>query len=209
MTTSGNRSPSTLREALFQLALAKDVPDADLLDDFVRRYPEHAVELTDFAIEAAVDVLRRGSSHTEAATSPAVARAMDRFQKARIAVRAEKAHSPLDPVLSDNPFVGFDRGAYRALANKLNATTLFLNKLRDRLIEPMTIPVGFHRHIAQSLNIPVEIVLGHLAGQPQLNAQPQFFKSDGKPEIGPRQSFEEAVRSSGLTEEQQRYLLSL
>lgn len=213
MTTNGNRSLSTLREALYQLMLAKEVPDAELLDDFVRRYPEHAADLTDFAIEAAVDALRPASSPIEAATSPAVSRAIDRFQKARLAVHAEKAteeaHAHLDPTSCDNPFVGFDRGAYRALANQLNATTLFLNKLRDRLIEPTTIPVGFHRHVAQSLNIPVGIVIEHLAGQPQMNVQPQFFKSEGKPEIGPRQSFEEAVLSSGLTEEQQRYLLSL
>jgi hypothetical protein len=35
------------------------------------------------------------------------------------------------------------------------------------------------------------------------------FKAEGKPEPGAKQTFEEAVRGSGLTSEQQEYLLKL
>jgi len=47
---SQNRSAATLSDALYELSLAQRVPDAPLLDEFVRRYPEYADDLTDFAI---------------------------------------------------------------------------------------------------------------------------------------------------------------
>jgi hypothetical protein len=40
------------------LATAKAVPDAALLDDLVRRFPQFSSELTDYAIAIAVDAMR-------------------------------------------------------------------------------------------------------------------------------------------------------
>src|SRR5688500_19934612 len=80
-------SPRALREAFYVLSTAQDVPDAKLLDDVVRRYPQFSEELTEFAIAIAVDALR-GERALEAAeasldpkvVSPAVSRAMSHFQ---------------------------------------------------------------------------------------------------------------------------------
>ena len=47
-----------LREAFYALSMAQRIPDAELLDDVVRRYPIYANELTEFAIELALDALR-------------------------------------------------------------------------------------------------------------------------------------------------------
>ena len=62
-------TPHSLREAYYLLSTAQAVPDAKLLDDIVRRYPEFGEELTDFAIEIAVDALRgdRRQDHGPAA----------------------------------------------------------------------------------------------------------------------------------------------
>ena len=68
--------PTALRDVLYAFSLAKPVPDARLLDEFVRRYPEHAAEITDFAIELAIDAARGNDDNTEdaePAVSPAVA----------------------------------------------------------------------------------------------------------------------------------------
>ena len=46
-----------LRDAMYAMSLAKPVPDAELLDEYVRLYPEHAEALTEFAVELAVDAL--------------------------------------------------------------------------------------------------------------------------------------------------------
>src|SRR5580658_5044338 len=83
--------PTPLRDVLYAFSLAKPIPDADLLEEFTRRYPEHAIELTDFAIELAVDAMR---GHEDAepdlvddAVSPAVSRAMSAFQNRLFEVR--------------------------------------------------------------------------------------------------------------------------
>ena len=50
-----HRSPVPLRDILYEFSIAKDVPDAELLDEFTRRYPEYADALTEFAVELLVD----------------------------------------------------------------------------------------------------------------------------------------------------------
>ena len=44
-----------LSEVLNALALAMPVPNAGILEDFVRRYPEHANALTEFAVELTIE----------------------------------------------------------------------------------------------------------------------------------------------------------
>ena len=55
MTTTQSNSSMPLRDVLYSFSLAKSVPDAELLDEYVRSYPEYAAELTDFAIEMIID----------------------------------------------------------------------------------------------------------------------------------------------------------
>ena len=68
--------------------------------------------------------------------------------------------------------------------------------------------LGFQRRVADELDAPLDLVVAHFAARQAASAG-QFFKAEGKPSTGTRQSFEEAVRSSGLSEAQQEYLLEL
>jgi hypothetical protein len=119
MTPSITASPPELRDALYALSIAKDAPDAALLDDLVRRFPQFGGELTDFAISIAIDALH-GEAVVEAAKaaldpnilSPAVSRAMSRFQNRLHAVSE---------------------------STRLDASSVFVAKLRDRQIEPDTL----------------------------------------------------------------------
>jgi hypothetical protein len=213
MTTTN--PPTALRDVLYAFSLAKPVPDARLLDEFVRRYPEHAAEITDFAIEVAIDAARGDDNAQDAkpTVSPAVSRAMSRFQNRLFALKhgetaAGSATSPIASSSVENPFAALDRTAFRGLANRLNVNTLFVAKLRDRQINPETMTTGFRKRVADELSVPVDVIVAHFAAQ--AGAQPrQFYKAEQKPAAGARQNFEEAVRSSGLTAEQQRHLMSL
>jgi hypothetical protein len=74
-----------LRDAMYAMSLAKPIPDAELLDDFVRRYPQHADALTEFAIELAIDALMEGEVEEAIpadpdAISPVVSRVMSQFE---------------------------------------------------------------------------------------------------------------------------------
>lgn len=203
-----------LRDVLYELSLAKSFPDAGLVDQFVRQYPEHASEITDFAIELAIDAMEGedGSTQaTEASVSPAVSRAMSRFQNRMYAVRhGEGGGSPRAHESStvQNPFAVLDRTAFRRLAEGLHANIVFVAKLRDRQIDPATMTAGFRKCVATELRVPLEVVVAHLSG-PTKSQAPQFYSAEEKPVKIGRQSFEEAVRSSGLTAEQQQHLMSL
>ena len=206
-----------LREAFYVLSLAKSVPDAELLDEVVRQYPQFAEELTDFAIELALDALR-GDLAIDAAeadvdpsrVSPAVSRAMSRFYNHLHAAR----HTNPVPVRSRaaevlaNPFAALSRSEFRAFTARIDANVVFVAKLRDREIEPETMSDGFRRIVADELGAPVDLVVAHFAAAGGVQTR-QFYKADDKPSPGRRQSFEDAVRSSGLSEGQQQRLLSL
>ena len=211
----------SLREALYELSIAKYMPDAQVLDDVVCRYPQFAEEITDFAIDLVLDALR-GEAATDAAEaavdpsniSPAVSRAMSRFHNRLHALRHGSEEVSTERALPsksvDNPFEGLNRQEFRAFSKQIGANPVFVAKLRDRQIEPDTVPEGFKRHLADELDVPCNMIDAHFSasGGP-VSTSPQFYKADNKPSHDRRQSFEDAVRSSGLTDEQQQYLMSL
>jgi hypothetical protein len=211
MTTINAYRP--LRDVLYEFSLAKAVPDVELVDEFVRRYPGYATEITDFAVEVAMDAAW-GDVEVEGSApkiSPAVSRAMSRFQNRLFELRQKERDDPASSLTfaasTENPFSGLDREGFRRLANQLNANVLFVAKLRDRLIDPNTMSTGFQKRVANELSVPLDVIVAHFAAQAEGGAR-QLFKSEQKPTADRQQSFEEAVRSSGLTPEQQRDLLS-
>jgi hypothetical protein len=208
----------SLRAACYEVSMAKEVPDAALLDAVVRRYPHFGSELTEFAILVALDALReRAGAHDVVpeggdSVSPQVSRAISRFHN-RLHAESLKVAAPANkPAMGEgsNPFSGLSRQEFRNLAARLDTTTVFVSKLRDREIEPDTMTAGFRTYAAAEMNVPVELLNAHLnAMRGSAVAPARFHSADGKPSHSERQTFEEAVRSSGMSEEQQRKLLAL
>ncbi|MDE2679515.1 MAG: hypothetical protein OXI76_16575 [Gemmatimonadota bacterium] len=206
------------REALYALAMAENMPDAGVLDDIVRQYPQFSRELTEFAVELALDSLVEDGADEAAAdptkVSPAVSRAMSAFHNRLYALRQAGGMAVAEPTPSydfvENPFSDLGLREFRAVANGIGANTVLVAKLRDRQIDPTTISDGFKRRVSKELEVPVEVLTAHLeAGATETPGSRQFYKADRRPRQGERQSFADAVRGSGLTDEQQRHLLSL
>jgi hypothetical protein len=103
-----------------------------------------------------------------------------------------------------------DRARFRSVASGLHANNTFMIKLRDRTMEPDSVisRTGFFQKVAEEAGEPFDLVIAHFKG-PQVIARGQHFKSDNKPALARWETFEEAVRNSGLSEEQQAYLLGL
>lgn len=212
-------NPMSLNDVLYAIALDEREMSAEVLDEFIQDYPQHAHALTDFAIELALDSLRvdavieSDAVVDTAQCSPAVSRAMSRFQNRLYSAKrptseaAQKAAN--DAAGAVNPFASLDRRAFRELADRLQSNTVFVGKLRDRQIEPETIPRGLVRRVAELLAIPIDWVVAHFAAPMDSQPRLQLLKADQKPDAVVRQTFEDAVRSSNLSEQQQRYLLSL
>ena len=181
----------------------------------MKRYPQYAAEITDFAIEVAIDAARDDDIEAENAgrtVSPAVSRAMSRFQNRLFEVEHGKAAgaaaASAAASAAENPFATLDRTAFRGLATRLDVSTLFVTKLRDRQIDPSTMTTGFRKRVANELSVPLDVIVAHFAARPE-GQTPQFYKAEHKPTTVAQQSFEEAVRSSGLTVEQQRQLMNM
>src|SRR4051812_45529803 len=148
MTKTSNDNPMSLRDVLYAFSLEDRRLDADLVDEYVRRFKEYAAPLTDFAIELALDRLHDQCSPAVAATSsrevsPSVSRAISRFQNRlhQLSQAAPKAaERTVQATVSSpiNPFSNLDRSSFRGLAKALGVNSVFLNKMRDRLIDPGT-----------------------------------------------------------------------
>jgi hypothetical protein len=146
------------------------------------------------------------------AISPVVSRVMSQFQNRLFEISQKRAatEAPARAATASitNPFTALDREEFRALATRLDMNTVLLSKLRDRTLEPATIPKGFSRYVAEEMDEDFEAMSAHLYAPPELPPARQYYKAEGKPNVHARQSFEEAVRGSGLSEERQRRLLS-
>lgn len=198
-----------LDDVLNDMALTSAKPDANLLAAYIRRYPEYADEITDFAAELAALAIsgevKEVVEPSTTGTSPALSRALSRLQNRLYEVKQEQT-----ALRSSAPdlFGALDRGQFRALAEKLGVNTFFLTKVRDRTIAPETIPHGFRLKVADLMRIPEPEVATYFAGPAKIPEEMRFL-SEQKPEAAHRQSFADAVRSSSLTGEQQQYLLAL
>jgi hypothetical protein len=208
---------TSLRDAMYAMSLAKAVPDADLLDEFARLYPQYADALTEFAIELAIDSLMHRSDEEDVpadadAISSVVSRVMSQFENQLYERRQARVATPPARAATasvENPFATLDRPGFRALTSQLDVNSAFLSKLRDRTIEPISIPEAYCRYLAEEMDKDAEMMTAHLyAPQETVAAGRQLYKAEGKPAATARQSFEEAVKTSGLSEEQQRRLLS-
>ena len=214
----------TFEDALYILSIEKDMPDAALLDEVIRTCPEFSEELTDFAIELAIDRCTNRIREEEATptvaelenVSPAVSRALSRFQNCLHSVQTTGVSDSILPTVHGvsqsreavNPFAYLSRDEYRSIAKNLNVNTVFLSKFRDRQVEVTSIPAPFQRRLAAEVDVPIDVLIAHLSAPPVV-LHGQLYKADKKPSNQTQQSFEEAVRGSGLNLEQQKALLEL
>lgn len=197
---------SALKDVLYEFSLAQALPDSDLIEAFVRRYPDHAHELTEFAVRVVMDELAHADVPIAdtVESDPSVSIAMSRFQNRLYDV----GQAELAPVERANPFSSLDRTQIRSLAKALNTNTVFIMKLRDRVIEAKTISAGFCKTVARELGVSIDDLMQHFAAPSQM-ADGLRFKADGKPTAGQKQTFEDAVSNSGLDQQQQSNLLDL
>lgn len=217
MANNLNADPDALREALYELSMAQDVPNARLLDEMARRYPELSEQLTEFAIAIALDALRgeQAQGAAEARRDPdevseAVARALSHFQNGLHELKLAREQSGASAARPPpaNPFANLGREEFRALATRLNANAVFICKLRDRQIDPATMTTAFVKRVAEELKVSLETLQAHFSASAAWQVG-QFYKADEKPVMPAQQSFAEAVRGSDLTPDQQKGLLEM
>lgn len=204
-------STPTLQDALYELTRDGESPTPEALERASRRYPQFADALTDVAISLALGEADHGRPPAETdAERDLVSRAMSHFQNGlyELAQAQGNAAPPRAvPAATEDPFAKMDKRSFRALVARLDANAILVMKLRDRQIRPDTMSDGCRRWLAAGIGTSPEHLFALLSMPTQVRADARY-KSDVKPAASEKQSFEEAVRTSGLSEEQQRRLLS-
>ena len=109
-----------------------------------------------------------------------------------------------------DPFEDLGTVAFADVARSAGVNPMFLGRVRDRQIDPATMPDTFLERLCGSLpgNIPFAAMAAFLDGAPRLPPR-AMFKSGKQPRASGRVSFESAVRSSGLSDGEQQALLSM
>ena len=198
--TSADPSP---REILLSFA-AEGTPTPERLEEYAKKHPEHIHELTELAVEMVLEPARQ-LPPADDATARIVHSAWERF---RAGTRGAPSKHASEAQNGRDPFADVASPEFPRLAARLGITPAFLLKIRDRLIEAASFPNALAALVARELGRPIEAILAHLA-LPATIPVGTLMKSDGKPQVSPKQSFEEAVMTSGLSEAQRAELLAL
>lgn len=199
---SGAREQALTLDDVFQeFLLLADTPDASTLETMVAKYPQFAADLTDFAVEWAMqDLLPESAEPSAPDSAKAVERAMERLHE-------EMAKDGETRVWPD-PFQHRTPGDLKQIGRHLGIDKTLLAKLRDRRIEASTIPLSFTEQLAGELDVPVGAMLSHLQAPPVLTMGASF-KARGKPEALGKESFAEAVERAQLSGEEKQRLTDL
>jgi hypothetical protein len=184
-------------------------PSPKVLDTFCRAYPEYARELTNYAVRWLIDdALGATADGGELRTSsPLVSRAISRFHD-QLAARASNGTEDLE-VRSEakSPFDGLSIARKREVRNALGIDTPLLAKFQNRIIDPDTAPLKFIRRLSAELGRTVDDLVSYLRLPPVMHSAPDF-KSDRKPLVDlPKESFENAVKKSALSDIRKNALL--
>jgi len=186
-------------------------PNPAILERYCVEYPQFAHELTDHAVQwligEAMAVAESSSSSVEHSSSGLVSRAISRLYD-RIRERdLSSSSTPVREQQSQGVFEGLGVGRMREIRDELGLDTPLISKLRNRLIDPETVPQAFLDRLAKSLQRTVEEIVVYLRLPPTVHAQASF-KSEGKPMTSAkRESFDAAVRKSSLSEACRQALL--
>lgn len=196
--TSSPRSQISCEDVLFDFATSQEGTTAATLHIFIQRFPEYEDDLRSLfetieAEDAAEFPIEMERPRSEVSLEERVRSIRAQFSPAGASVARKEV------------FAGSTPQEMRHLTKRLNVSPLFMAKLKDRLIDGTTMPSGFIVWLAGGLGEAAETVRDYFSADTRM-AEGIAFKAVGKPGHKPKQTFSEAMESSGLTEEQKAIL---
>lgn len=195
--TADNTRPDE-EEVLMSFAV-EPLHDRATLERYIAEYPQYTQALIDCAIELMLD-----SARPEAELAPndaVVDLAWERFQ-------AAMAPPDVTPEVVADPFAKVGPTMFKAIAKRLDLSSLFLVRVRGRAIAAATYPQRFIQRLAGELETSPMALLDFLRAPPTM-APGLSFRSAVKPEVADQISFETAVETSQLNPAQKDALLNL
>ncbi|WIG61796.1 MAG: hypothetical protein OJF49_004544 [Ktedonobacterales bacterium] len=166
------------------------------VEDYVRRYPDYAAELIEFALffHAVTAHLPPVEETRASALSPAAQRVL---ANARQSASAPAAETRILSLARSARAVGLTMSK---LGAAVGLNMAIVGKLDLRAITPGDIPRELVKRLAETLHAPEDAVSAYLGKPVQANA---FFYADSPPQPG-QESFASAIQSSMLAPDQKR-----
>lgn len=197
-------TPHASKSAVLHAFSVESDRSAETLAAYLTEYPQFRESLIELSIELFLTPSFDEDSSIETVPSDNAKRAWSTFQSML------EADDPASAIHSrmDNPLSNLSGQKFRELVRKLNVNSLFLSRLRDNAIYVATIPRQFLALLAEHLNMPVERLERALDTQPTV-ASGLRHKAPGKPKAGEKLTFEDALTTSGLNDDQQASLRAM
>jgi len=173
--------------------------DDATLGTYIRRYPQFALALTDFAHELRLTTL--AEEHASAPDSEWQAESWRRF------VRGAEAVSAASPPTVADPFIDITPGQLAEIRRHLNVPTAVLNGFRDRLVLPSSVPKRFLARLSEVLNTGLDQLLAFLDLPPRVGPAASY-RADTAPKVNNEKiSFEVLLDQAMITPERRRALM--
>jgi hypothetical protein len=163
------------------------------LDKYLRDYPEYAEAILDLATEISrTDVVRQEP------LSPREHALIEAGWKMHVEAASKPVADPLS-ILS-----GEELGKIAAL---LEVPKQVLTAIRDRTIIAASIPKRFAKRLAAKIGTDVDTLMAFVATPPVLSVA-RSHKSDAKPKIAGRKTFEQVLIDAGVAPELRKRLIT-
>lgn len=174
---------------------------APRIDDYVRRYPQYASELLEYALYFHTVGFDREPlvGPAEPTLSPAAEKALARIRERRSAYAPTPAAVPFEGLVKQGNRLGYKPSQ---LAEAVGLTSDLIGRLEARAIDVTSIPRALFERLAATLKATPEAIADYLRA-PQAGQVGGFFYADQQPTQA-RQSFLDAVRTSPMLSLEQK-----
>lgn len=190
-------SDSKNREAILYAFAVEPNRDQNTLNRYLTEYPDLADELIDLAFE-----LRFADAQSPSQTAPVADSGSQSAWDEFVACAPGKSK----PVKAGSFLSKFRGQAFADLASRLKVPRSILTALRDRIVEPLSIPERFLCRFAEAAESSLQEVREYLAHPPLVIGTAQF-KSDTKPAPQGRVTFRHLVENTEMSDEDREELL--
>jgi len=161
------------------------------LERYLRDFPEYGEAIVDFATEISREVVIRNEPLSE--------RELTMIQT------GWRKHVEAAPKAVSDPFVVLSHVELANVARLLQVPRQVLTAFRDRTIVIASIPKRFAASLAAEIRCDVESLMAYLAIPPTLSIA-RSRKSDTKPKIAERKTFEQVLTDAGVAAEDRKKL---
>jgi hypothetical protein len=171
---------------------AEQVHDRDTLERYLRRWPQYATALIDLSHE-----ISRPIDPDPAEISAADIERMGQIIQRRRASAAEVAV---------DPFFAMSAQQREQLPSRLGVPDMVVLAFRERRIILSSVPASFSRAFAAAVGMTLEALLAGLA-LPRATRLARAYKSDRRPKVAEKVSFEQILIEARVPEDVRASLL--